>query len=103
MADKELRVLRHRYRTAYTAYVACVHALSDANEKGARPLKEVLKLEASAINELNQSRDAFLAAIVNGTKTGESENSKWVSNIKGPSASMRARFAAASGFSGSVY
>ena len=75
MADKALRVLRHRYRTAYTAYMACVHALSDANEKGARPLNEVLKLEASALKELNQSRDAFLAAIVKDAKN-EPEDSE---------------------------
>jgi hypothetical protein len=32
MATKELRELRHRYKEAYTKYMSCVQALSDASQ-----------------------------------------------------------------------
>lgn len=60
MATKELRVLRHRYKSAYTSYMHCVHALSDASEKGLWPPEEILRLEADALQELNSARQALL-------------------------------------------
>jgi len=62
MATKELRVLRHRYKAAYTSYMHCVHAVSDASEKGAWPT-EIIKLEADALQELNAARQALLDAL----------------------------------------
>jgi hypothetical protein len=34
MATKELRELRHKYKAAYTSYMHCVQALSDATQAG---------------------------------------------------------------------
>src|SRR5688572_11545260 len=42
MATEELHELRHRYKTAYTAYLSCVRALSDASQNGVWPSAEVL-------------------------------------------------------------
>jgi hypothetical protein len=64
MATKELRVLRHKYRTAYTAYMSCVHALSDAGENGDRPPNDLLEAEAEALSALMAARGSFLAAIL---------------------------------------
>jgi hypothetical protein len=63
MATKELRELRHQYKAAYTSYMQCVQALSDAAQKGVWPSAEVLKLEEQAINELATLRQALLGAL----------------------------------------
>lgn len=63
MATRELRELRHQYKTAYTSYMQCVQALSDAAQKGVWPSAEVLTLEEQTINELRSLRKALLGAL----------------------------------------
>ena len=63
MATKELRELRHRYKAAYTSYMTCVQALSDASHAGALPSPELLQLEAKSLDELTQCRQALLDAL----------------------------------------
>ena len=63
MATNELRELRHKYKAAYTSYMHCVQALSDATQAGVMPSAEVLKLETAALNELTQLRQALLDAL----------------------------------------
>jgi len=74
MATKELRELRHKYKAAYTSYMLCVQALSDASQTGVVPSAEVLKLEDKAFNELTVLRQALLDALkthgVKADKTG---------------------------------
>ena len=74
MATKELRELRHQYKAAYTSYMQCVQALSDASQSGELPSPEVLKLEEHALNELTTLRQALLDALyahnVKANKTG---------------------------------
>jgi hypothetical protein len=68
MATKELRELRHKYKAAYTSYMHCVQALSDATQNGTWPPPEVLKLEDQALNELISLRQALLNALQAHTK-----------------------------------
>jgi len=63
MATKELRDLRHKYKTAYTSYMHSVQALSEASQHGLWPTEAVLKLEEQALNELNFLRQALLDAL----------------------------------------
>jgi hypothetical protein len=63
MATKELRVLRHRYKAAYTTYLGCVQALSDASQEGRLPSEQVLQAEELALGELTLTRRALLAAL----------------------------------------
>jgi len=63
MATKELRELRHKYKAAYTSYMHCVQALSDASEQAAWPSAELLRLEDEALNELTSCRRALLDAL----------------------------------------
>jgi hypothetical protein len=63
MASKELRELRHKYKAAYTSYMQCVQALSDASQSGVWPSEEVLKLEEKALNELTALRQSLLDAL----------------------------------------
>jgi hypothetical protein len=63
MATKELRELRHKYKAAYTSYMHCVQALSDASQSGAWPSVEVLELEERSLNELTNCRQALLDAL----------------------------------------
>jgi hypothetical protein len=63
MATKELRDLRHQYKTAYTTYMHGVQALSDASQKGVWPSPAVLELEEKAMNELTFIRQALLDAL----------------------------------------
>ena len=60
MATKELRELRHKYKAAYTSYMSCVQALSDASQAGVMPAEDVLDLEEKAFNELTTLRQALL-------------------------------------------
>jgi hypothetical protein len=60
MATKELRLLRHRYKAAYTTYMHSVAALSDASQKGAWPPEDVRLLEEQALDELVSIRQALL-------------------------------------------
>jgi len=74
MATKELRELRHKYKAAYTSYMLCVQALSDASQTGILPSAEVLELEVKAFDELTVLRQALLDALrvqgVRANKTG---------------------------------
>jgi hypothetical protein len=63
MATKELRDLRHKYKAAYTGYMHCVQALSDATQNGVWPSTETLALEERALNELTFLRQALLDAL----------------------------------------
>ena len=63
MATTELRELRHKYKAAYTGYLHCVQALSDASQHGQWPSAEVLRIEAQALQELNALRQALLDAL----------------------------------------
>jgi len=63
MATKELRELRHKYKAAYTSYMLCVQALSDASQSGVLPAAEVLELEDKAFDELTLLRQALLHAL----------------------------------------
>ena len=63
MATNELRELRHRYKAAYTIYLTCVQALSDASQEGRWPSAETLQAEEKALNELTLTRRALLAAL----------------------------------------
>jgi hypothetical protein len=60
MATKELSELRHKYKMAYTAYLSCVQALSEASHNGVWPSEDVLKQEETALNELKSTRQALL-------------------------------------------
>ena len=60
MATKELSELRHKYKMAYTAYLTCVQALSEASHHGVWPTPDVLKQEETALNELKFTRQALL-------------------------------------------
>jgi len=74
MATKELRELRHKYKAAYTSYMHCVQALSDASQTGVVPSAAVLELEEKAFDELTVLRQALLDALqtqgVKANKTG---------------------------------
>ena len=63
MATKRLRELRHEYKAAYTSYMQCVQALSDASQAGVLPSPEVLKLEEKTFAELTTLRQALLDAL----------------------------------------
>jgi hypothetical protein len=63
MATKELRELRHKYKAAYTSYMHCVQALSEATQTGVWPPPDVLKLEDQALAELISLRQALLNAL----------------------------------------
>jgi hypothetical protein len=63
MATKELRELRHRYKVAYTSYMQCVQALSDASQNGRWPAAAVLQQEEQSLNELTFVRQALLDAL----------------------------------------
>lgn len=63
MPTEELRELRHKYKVAYTNYMSCVQALSDASQTGVWPSAEVLGHEQRALEELNSVRQALLDAL----------------------------------------
>lgn len=70
MATKELQELRHNYKTAYTAYMTCVQAWSEASQQGVWPSPEQLRSEERAYNELAFARRALMDALydhVHGT------------------------------------
>jgi hypothetical protein len=68
MATKELRELGHMYRHAYNSYMSFVDAVSEANEHGLWPSKEVLEREEQAMNELNYRRQCLLDALFSHSK-----------------------------------
>jgi hypothetical protein len=74
MATKELRLLRHRYKAAYTTYMHSVTALSDASQNGVWPTKEVRLLEEQALDELTSIRQTLLDALYAHAMKGGSDS-----------------------------
>jgi hypothetical protein len=70
MATAEIRDLRHRYKAAYTTYLTCVQALSDASQRGAWPAPDILGNEERAFNELSFVRRALLDALYEHSRHG---------------------------------
>lgn len=58
-----LEKLRLEYKAAFTAYMTCVQALSDAGLRGERPSQEVLADEVRALKRLMDAREALLKAV----------------------------------------
>lgn len=73
MATKELNELRHEFKRAYTAYLSCVQALSDASQRGVWLPDDVLKKEEKAINDLTRRRGALLDALYAHSKGQRTE------------------------------
>ena len=63
MTTRELSELRHKYKTAYTTYMSCVHALSDACKGGNGLTEETRQREAAAFTELTTLRRALLVKL----------------------------------------
>jgi hypothetical protein len=63
MATKELQELRHKYKEAYTTYLGCVQAMSDASAQGKWLAPETLGKEERAFNDLALSRQTLLDAL----------------------------------------
>jgi hypothetical protein len=61
-----LQELRMRYRTAYTAYQACVRAVTEATMSGSGPSPTMLEREAKALGALSELRAQVLAAMADG-------------------------------------
>jgi hypothetical protein len=61
--NSELRVLLHYYKASYTAYMSCVHALSEAAVKEEWPSADLLGKEERALQQLNYARQALLDAL----------------------------------------
>ncbi len=72
MATEELRQLRHRYKEAYTAYMTCVQALSDASQQGVRPEDNAKQNEQKVFNELAFARMLLLDALAERRPPGNS-------------------------------
>ena len=68
MATQELRHLRHKFKEAYTTYMSCVQALSEASQNGVWPSTEVPASEERAHNELSFLRQALLDALYAHTR-----------------------------------
>jgi hypothetical protein len=64
--------LRHRYRQAYTAYLSCVIALSDVALDGTKLTQDLIDNEARSLKEMNEAREALLAAIFAQIEAGKS-------------------------------
>jgi hypothetical protein len=62
-AEAALQELRMRYRAAYTAYQACVRAVSEATMSGSIPPSALLEQEATALGALTRTRANLLAAM----------------------------------------
>jgi hypothetical protein len=80
LATNELRELRHRYKAAYTVYLTCVQALSDASQKGVWLSAEIREKEEKVFSELTFLRQALLDALYAHTHPkgngGRSKHSK---------------------------
>jgi hypothetical protein len=72
VATKDLRTLRHRYKEAYTAYMTCVHALSDASQQGVWPEDNVRLNDQKKFNELAFARMLLLDALAERRAPGSS-------------------------------
>jgi len=63
VSEPALQELRMRYRAAYTAYQACVRAVSEATMSGSLPSPTLLEQEAKALGALTKLRASLLAAM----------------------------------------
>ena len=72
MVTNELRELRHKYKAAYTSYMPCVQALSDASQNGDWPTAEILRLEDENFKDLAFTRQALLDALYIQSNKGAS-------------------------------
>ena len=63
VAADSLQELRMRYQAAYTAYQACVRAVTEATMSGAMPSPALLEQEAKALGTLTKTRANLLAAM----------------------------------------
>lgn len=63
MATKELQDLRHKYKEAYTTYLSCVQAVSDAAQQGKWLQPDVLGKEERTFKDLSFSRQALMDAL----------------------------------------
>ena len=71
VADAALQELRMRYHAAYTAYQACVRALTEAAMSGAIPSPTLLEQEAKALGALTKARASLLAAMSDAAGAAE--------------------------------
>ena len=63
VAAEALQELRMRYQAAYTAYQACVRAVTEATMSGSMPSSTLLEQEAKALGMLTKTRASLLAAM----------------------------------------
>ena len=63
VAAEALQELRMRYQAAYTAYQACVRAVTEATMSGSMPSSTLLEQEAKALGTLTKTRASLLAAM----------------------------------------
>ena len=66
IAEAALQELRMRYHAAYTAYQACVRAVTEATMSGAVPSATLLEQEANALGALTKTRARLLEAMMAG-------------------------------------
>jgi hypothetical protein len=66
IAEAALQELRMRYHAAYTAYQACVRAVTEATMSGAIPSSTLLEQEAKALGALTKTRASLLEAMMAG-------------------------------------
>jgi hypothetical protein len=60
-----------RYHAAYTAYQACVRAVSEATMSGVLPSPTMLEKEAKALDALTKIRASLLAAMAADVRDDE--------------------------------
>ena len=63
VAAEAMQELRMRYQAAYTAYQACVRAVTEATMSGSMPSSTLLEQEAKALGTLTKTRASLLAAM----------------------------------------
>ena len=59
-----------RYHAAYTAYQACVRAVTEATMGGSMPSAALLEQEAKALGALTKTRASLLAAMTEAGAAG---------------------------------
>ncbi|HET7609591.1 MAG TPA: hypothetical protein VFL84_12995 [Gammaproteobacteria bacterium] len=72
VAQAVLQELRMRYQAAYTAYQACVRAVTEATMSGSTPSSMLLEQEAKALGALTKTRASLLAAMAEDAGAAES-------------------------------
>jgi len=64
-----------KYNAAYTAYQACVRAVSEATMSGSLASPTLLEREAQALSVLNKARATLMAAMA-GANGGQSRSGR---------------------------